>query len=146
MSSQPELEYKRLLLERLRARGWHCQEHEDRQELFIPDLSIARVGIDAWVEVKYRDKLPPTLNSMKHWTKGQEDWLVNRGRTGSGHCYMLLGVPGHHYLWWYGSFSIVRNLPIDEAVERCYGNVAGSLDTFACWLGNTIAPRGRRSL
>lgn len=136
MSSQPELRYKRELVDRLWLRRWHVQEHEDRQGLFIPDLSIARNGVDIWIEVKYRDKLPPTLHSMKHWTAGQEKWLVERGQAGCGLCFLLLGVPGHHYLWKWSVLRTVRRMSIDRAIEYCHADCAGDVDNLVCWLGN----------
>ena len=145
MSSQDELDYKRALAERLRVRGWHVQEHEDRQSLFIPDLSIAQGGFEMWIEVKYRRELPPTLHSMKHWTAGQQKWLEDRGRAGAGNCCLLLGVPGHHYLWRWPHLSTVRHLPFHLAVDNCYLHSVGSPDVIACDLWNQygagLAPR-----
>lgn len=136
MSSQDELEYKRELVSQLRARHWHVQEHEDKYALFIPDLSIARNRVEPWIEVKYRRELPPTLHSMKHWTAGQQEWLEKRGRAGSGYCFMLLGVPGHHYLWRWQILSTVRRMSIDSAVEYCDLRTVGSVDRFVCDLWN----------
>lgn len=136
MSSQDELDYKRELVDRFRTRHWDVQEHEDKQSLFIPDLSLARGRIDAWIEVKYRRQLPPTLHSMKHWTAGQQLWLENRGRAGCGYCFLLLGVPGYHYLWRWSILATVRKVSIDFAAEYCDLRVMGSADRFVCDLWN----------
>lgn len=135
--NQKELEYKRDLIGQMRVRGWHVQEHEDKQALFIPDISAARAGIEVWVEVKYRDKLPPTLHSMKHWTAGQQDWLERRGAAGNGHCFLLLGVPGRHSLWRWTELTIARHRPTDRALVLCFHS-ATTVDGLVCALYNGL--------
>ena len=95
-----ELEYKRSVADALRTMGWNIEEHEDKVRNFIPDLSFGAHGFDGWIEVKFADRVPKTgLRSIKHYTKGQEDWLIDRARAGSGHCYLLLGTGAGHYAW-----------------------------------------------
>lgn len=135
--NQKELAYKRDVGRIMHARGWHVQEHEDKQSLFIPDLSAARAGKDVWIEVKYRDKLPPTLHSMKHWTAGQQGWLEKRGAAGSGNCFLLLGVPGHHVLWHWTELAAVRHKPITAAFSFCFCG-SSTIDGLVCGLYNRL--------
>lgn len=115
---QPELDYKRDLVTALIFHSFDMQVHEDKHSNFIPDLSFAHGGVEGWIEVKWCDEPPPTLDSMKHWTAGQEDWLRNRGRAGGGHCYLLVGTPKLHVLWKYGALAEVRRASWTHAVSR----------------------------
>ena len=104
-----EQEYKRAVANALRTMGWSIQEHEDRQASFIPDLSFGAYGVDGWIEVKYRDRMPPLgLGSIRHYTKGQEDWLIDRAAAGSGQCYLLLGTAHGSYAWHHSALRNAR--------------------------------------
>lgn len=126
--------YKKEMVVILRSRRWHVQEHEDRQSLFIPDLSLARDSNNHWWEVKYRDRAPPTLNSVKHWTKGQEDWLIKRGEAGGGMCFLIFGVPGLNVAWQCMDLKHIRYMRWNYALERAYAKTP-SLDSLICALG-----------
>ncbi len=104
-----EGQYQKDVIAALEARGWAVQAHNDEAN-FIPDLSFSANYVDGWIELKWADKLPKTLGSIKHWTKGQEEWLSKRGRAGSGHCYLLLGTPKLHVLWRWTELARVRNM------------------------------------
>lgn len=93
-----EIEYKRLVTNGLRYHGWDVQWHEDAYENFIPDISFGAHGHHGWIEVKFVQKPPKTIGGIKHYTKGQEDWLVTRGEAGAGRCYLLLGTGAGHLL------------------------------------------------
>lgn len=136
-----ETDYKRDFAEALRYHDCVTQEHEDKIANFIPDLSIAGAGIDGWIEVKYCGKVPGTLDSIKHYTMGQQDWLIQRGRAGSGWCFLLVGTPELHVLWRFGSLASVRNIPFKHA--RAY---AWDQDCSYPALAERMADRMRRRL
>lgn len=112
-----EHEYKKLVTDSLVAAGWHIEWHEDKNRLYIPDVSFGHNGVDGWMEFKYVHKLPTTLGSIHHYTKGQELWLNRRGRAGSGHCYLVLGMPGLHLVWGWADLPTVRDLHIRDAMR-----------------------------
>lgn len=104
-----ENEYKKSVRDGLRAVGFSVQFHEDKFSSFIPDISIAGLGADGWVEVKYAHKVPGCLGDIRHFTMGQERWLRERGLMGSGHCYLLLGTPTGHFLFPWTLFPDARH-------------------------------------
>lgn len=101
----------------LGARRFETQAHEDKHERFIADVSFSGNFVDGWVEVKWCNKVPKTLDSIDHWTKGQENWLFNRGCKGSGHCYLLVGTPTMHVLWKFGMLAQARSIPWKQAAQ-----------------------------
>jgi hypothetical protein len=111
-----ELDYKRDVVSILRGIGFDVQAHEDAVDNFIPDLSFAFAGKDGWVELKYLNKLPRNLDAIPHYTYGQQEWLINRGFKGSGNCFLLVGSPRKHFLWYWRNLKMVRGLPWDDAV------------------------------
>lgn len=119
-----ELKYKHELMALLRGLKFKVQDHEDMIQPFIPDLSFSFARTDGWIEVKYVDKLPASLGAIKHFTYGQQQWLVNRGMAGSGHCYLLVGTPGGHYLWRWSALGAVRDEPWAEATARAMSDEA----------------------
>lgn len=94
-----EIDYKKGVVAALIARNWSVQMHEDKLSNFIPDLSFGANFVDGWIEVKWQDRAPKTLHDIKHFTAGQEDWLIKRQRAGNGHCYLLVGTPRIHLIW-----------------------------------------------
>lgn len=113
-----ETDYQKHFQIGLEAIGISSQAHEDSISNFIPDVSFSGHGIDGWVEVKYCKKPPKTLGSIKHWTKGQEAWLKEFGAKGNGHCYLLVGVPGWHYLFHYSHLAKARTAPFSTATGQ----------------------------
>lgn len=113
----PELDYKRRVLEALIFHSWQVQEHEDKQSNFIADVSFSANRADGWIEVKYCEEAPVSLGAIPHWTRGQEGWLFDRGRVGSGHCYLLVGTPEGNFLWRYDVLSTVRNQSFSSALQ-----------------------------
>lgn len=116
--SGPELKFKQRVATALFALGWRIQFHEDRIEKYIADVSWSANYVDGWFEVKYCSKLPSTLDALDHWTTGQENWLIERGRAGSGHCYLLLGSPKCHALWPWHALKDVRSMPFKTALRH----------------------------
>lgn len=114
----PELKYKHDLMEALQAYGYHVQAHEDSISNYIPDLSIAGNFVDAWVEVKYCRTPPKTLGTIKHYTKGQESWLIQRGRAGCSHCYLLVGTPKLHLLLPWFHLHKARDMPWVQLTQQ----------------------------
>lgn len=98
--------------------GWECQPHEDKVSNFIADLSFSANKVDGWMELKWCDQEPGTLNSIDHWTKGQEQWLERRGKAGSGMCFLVLGTPRQCYAWKWDKLSKVRNLSFTAAASE----------------------------
>ena len=117
-----ELRYKHHVCDLLRAMGADVQQHEDKIENFIPDLSYAIGNIDGWIEVKYLRKTPKTLADLGHLTIGQIEWLKKRGKHGSGQCWLLIGSEQDQlsYLWHYHQLSGVRHLDWAEATVAAY--------------------------
>lgn len=120
MDWKDEAAYKTDFVEAMRYFGMAVQEHEDKQSNYIPDLSFANNGIDGWIEVKYCDKPPASLDVIRHWTAGQEHWLVERGRSGSGWCFLLVGTPQMHVLFRYGCLSSIREQPFAKALVSAW--------------------------
>lgn len=114
-----ESDYKAELGDMFAYIGFESERHEDKQTNYIADMSFSGNRVDGWVEVKWCDEDPPSLGALTHWTKGQEAWLVDRGRVGSGHSYLLLGTPHRHFLWRYDQLAAVRNLPFERAIFYC---------------------------
>ena len=112
-----ELEYKNKIVAALSAQGYKVQRHEDKHENFIADLSFSGNYVDGWIEVKYCARVPRSLHAIEHWTKGQEDWLRERGSVGSGHCYLLVGTPKLHVLWHYGLLFRARPQPWTQSIQ-----------------------------
>lgn len=121
-----ELDYKHNISELLIGLGWSTQPHEDMISNFIPDLSFGYFGSDGWIEVKFLNKIPKSLGSIPHYTYGQQNWLIKRGRMGSGRCYLWVGTPGQHYVWRWDQLQGVRDLPWADATA-----LAMSRDTIA---------------
>lgn len=117
-----ELKYKHELMALLRGLKFKVQDHEDMIQPYIPDLSFSFARTDGWIEVKYLPKAPTSLSAIKHYTHGQQQWLVNRGMVGSGHCYLLVGTPDMHYLWRWSSLGAARDEPWDRATIRAMGD------------------------
>ena len=112
-----ESEYKYKLLLGLAGRYWDVQAHEDSVSNFIPDISFAVGKIDGWIEVKYSDTPPKMLNSVGHWTRGQEKWLRERGSTGSGYCYMLYGTQEASYMFHWSTLKHIRLMKWFDAIK-----------------------------
>jgi hypothetical protein len=49
------------------------------------------------------------FKSTSYFTKGQERWLMDHGRAGSGHCYLLVGTPTEHALIRYDALPGLRS-------------------------------------
>lgn len=139
-----ELEFKRAVAAALQVFGWQTQEHEDSVGSFIPDLSFSANFVSGWIEVKYCHKPPKTLGAIKHYTKGQEDWLVRHGRAGSGHCYLLVGTPEESRLARWDALSQLRDRPWVAAAPLCklvVAHPAGDAATVAAVMDRTIRLR-----
>lgn len=118
-----ELEYKQMVANALRTMGWEVQEHEDKLRNYISDLSFSAHGRKGWIEVKYQDRVPASgLRSIKHYTIGQEDFLIRHGRAGGGDCYLLLGTATGHYAWPHAALRKARA-----------GTYVAALSLCCCW-------------
>jgi hypothetical protein len=103
-----EIPYRKRLMALLEEQGISCQSHEDKFTKYVPDLSWAGHRTDGWIEVKYQERAPKTLASIHHWTMGQQNWLINAGQKGSGHCYLWLGTDEEHYVWSWTALAKIR--------------------------------------
>lgn len=112
-----ERAFQRQLVNYLIARRLQVQSHEDRLDLFIPDLSFSGCGTDGWIELKWCTRLPDKLDDIKHWTRGQEDWLIKTGVAGSGHCYLWLASMEYHALWNWQVLAGIRKLKMEDALR-----------------------------
>ena len=137
-----ETEYKVLLLGMFHHMGWEAERHEDKQVNFIPDMSFAGHRTDGWMEVKWCEKDPVSLGALEHWTKGQEQWLYDRGRAGSGHCYLLVGTPRRHILWRYDSLGSIREQSFEAALHYSV-HVSHDLVDLAGFLVRWVRPPAR---
>lgn len=128
-----EADYSKMVIANMEARHWHVQAHEDRFSNFIPDLSAARRK-HMWIELKWCQDPPLKLGNIRHWTQGQEDWLIKRQAAGGSQCFLLLGTPRRHYLWNADVLARVRHLPFKEAVDYCWA-ATHTLDQMVCAMG-----------
>lgn len=119
-SFHDEADYKRELIALLSGQDWLLQAHEDKLDNFIPDLSFSASKIDGWIEVKWQDKIPPSLNEIHHWTWGQQTWLERRGEKGAGNCFLLVGTPEGNFLWHHAHLSKVRYMKFHDATGWCF--------------------------
>jgi hypothetical protein len=110
-----ELEYKHNVMDLLKGLKFKVQAHEDKISNFIPDLSFSFARRDGWIEMKYLNRAPKTLDAIGHYTHGQQEWLTTRGAVGSGHCYLWVGTPNAHFLWRWSDLGAIRHLPWTEA-------------------------------
>lgn len=115
-----EDEFKARLIAAFSFEGVFTQEHEDKDSNFIPDLSFAGKGKDGWIEVKYCPETPAKLSSIRHYTRGQELWLRNAGMNGSGYCFLVVGTPDVHAAWRWQDLVLVRDMPFESALNRCF--------------------------
>lgn len=86
-----ERSYQRLLVPALRARGFDVQEHEDRDQPDIPDLSFAIFGLDGWIELKNLKRAPRKF-AIDNFTSGQRNWLISRGSKGCGAVFLVVNL------------------------------------------------------
>jgi hypothetical protein len=101
----------------LRSLGFDTQRHEDKNENFIPDLSYAIGGHDGWIEFKFMECDPGSLSTIKHYTRGQMNWLSRRGSNGAGRTYLWLGVDDKAYVWRFHSLEKVHTMFFDTALK-----------------------------
>lgn len=120
LSYRDEAAYKNALVDAFHYLGWEAQRHEEKVANHVPDLSFSGNKKDGWIEVKWCDRDPVSLQSLQHWTRGQEQWLYDRGRVGSGHCYLLVGTPRRHILWRYDVLATVRGQTFESALHYAF--------------------------
>lgn len=82
----------------------------------MPDISFGMMGCDFWMEVKYCKTAPTRLSQIDHYTQGQREWLVMRGLTGAGFCFLLIGLPGCELLLDSATLKEVHDLPLSMAM------------------------------
>lgn len=111
-----ERNYKMHLCGALLTAGFTAQRHEDSVSRYIPDISFAGFGNDGWIEVKMLTAVPRKFN-IKHFTRGQESWLRERGNAGRGWCYLLVVTPVNQWLWRWDAFRKIRDLPWNTATR-----------------------------
>jgi hypothetical protein len=140
----PEDKYKNDLIGVFGYFGFQIDRHEDKFTNFIPDISFAGNRTDGWIEVKWCEKDPTSLGALDHWTKGQQSWLYDRGRAGSGHCYLLVGTPRHHILWRYDTLDTIRNQSFEAALQYAI-HVAPDLYNLGDYFLRRVRPPGRVS-
>jgi hypothetical protein len=112
-----ETDYQKEFQDNLAMIGWPSQSHRDMHSRYIPDVSFSGNGTCGWVEVKYQNKIS-SLGKIKHYTKGQEEWLIDHGRIGTGNCFLLVGTPAGHSLFRWDALHKIRNIPYDAAVRE----------------------------
>lgn len=132
-----EIEYKKKVFMGLMAQGWDVQFHEDSVSNFIPDVSMGGHGVDVWIEVKYEEHPPKKISDIKHWTRGQEKWLKDRGRSGCGFCYLLIGSGHEHMLFRWNTLNNIRKATWEDAAAwACVraGTIPGIVKAIDDWL------------
>jgi len=103
---QWEREHKRDFCLALTVRGFDVQWHEDKQEVSIPDVSFGFERVDGWLEFKFLGSRPKIF-SLKKFTEGQQEWLIQRGSKGCGAAFLVLGTregTTHVFHW-----SVIRD-------------------------------------
>jgi hypothetical protein len=126
-----ESDYREVIVGALGGIGADVQRHEDYMGNYVPDVSYAMHGFDGWLELKYVNKLPRSLGSIRHYTAGQEQWLIKRGLRGSGHCYLLVGTPDTHAVFHWSVLRGARNLPLEQVPYVEFT----ALGDLVCYLG-----------
>jgi len=91
MKAKDEKQYQHDVVLALEAVGFKVQEHDEKVRSYVPDLSFAGFGVDGWIELKWLNETPKCLRSIKHFTRGQYQWLKDFGEAGFGHCYLWIG-------------------------------------------------------
>lgn len=94
-----ETEYQNELVTALEAAGFAVQVHNDVGYPYVPDLSFGFAKFDGWIEIKWVNEVPKKVSDIKHFTLGQRKWLRKQAKAGSGHCYVLIGMPYSHYMF-----------------------------------------------
>lgn len=138
-----EQQFKLSVIAALEARGYRCQQHEDRHCNFIADVSFSGNYVDGWVEVKFCHTAPGSLGKIKHWTKGQEKWLLERHRAGSGHCYLLVGIEdtNQYFMWRADDLARARSLSLKAALPSARIRAVG-MANFQLAFDRAVRVRG----
>ena len=83
-------------VDRIMGSMWKAQRHEDKYASDIPDVSYSCNGVNGWIELKVVGWWPqrdfPLTIPLTYFTPGQRNWLVARGKNGSGHCFMFARI------------------------------------------------------
>jgi hypothetical protein len=131
-----ENDYKSDIVNLLKYHGFHVETHEDKRKNFIPDVSAAGRGKHIWIEVKYVDRVPATLGSIAHYTRGQEQWLADRGAAQGGGTFLWLGTPTEHFIWAGTVLPGLRSVPFNRDPNRAKASVQ---DHALAWDASFIA-------
>ncbi len=94
---------------------WHCQRHEDKYSVGIPDISYGAGGVNGWIELKAYDKWP--VKTLSHFTSKQANWLTNRGERG-GHCFIIIRIKSTILMFDWKSAYDLRHKLCDERIMR----------------------------
>jgi len=137
-SFKNETDYKNNLISLLISRSAHVQRHEDKNENYIPDMSLAINGGEWWIEVKYCKKSPTSLTAIPHYTTGQRDWLIQRGKNGAGKAYLLVGLPDCDLLIHHSQLIRLHDLPLSTVKK--FGRMFEDLTAVARYI---VERRGR---
>lgn len=73
---------------------WHAQRIEDSLSVGIPDLGYAIDGLEGWIELKHVPAWPARAITpvRPKLTAKQSTWMLDRSRSGTGLCFVLLKV------------------------------------------------------
>lgn len=129
-----ENEYRKRVIRAMIRTGFSVQPLEDMHSKFVPDLIFAKEGKMGAMELKYLPDDPKSLDAIKHYTKGQEQWLTDWGKKNGENCFLLIGIERSslHYIFRSSVLKKARKLPFDEAAAA-YACVISD-HTLAGWL------------
>jgi hypothetical protein len=125
-----EADYKEQIVDLLQFHGFHVETHEDKRKNYIPDVSASGCGKHIWIEVKYADRVPVTLDSIPHYTRGQQNWLAQRNSLPGSPTFLWLGTREEHFIWPGCELGPIRGLPIMGKASRLKAVAA---DYSCCW-------------
>lgn len=103
--------------------GFVVKAIEDMHSKYVPDMLFAREGKMGAIELKLLDTAPKTLNDIKHYTKGQEQWLVDFGNKNGHTCFLIVAIEQT------GKCFIFRSSVLKKARKVPFGEFASSV----CW-------------
>ena len=87
--------------------AWRPQRHESHgMGPGIPDLSFVMRGKEyetGWLELKLVEKLKETGNDIRHFTKAQEQWLLEHALLGVPALLLLHEASTGEWFWFSGS-------------------------------------------
>jgi hypothetical protein len=119
-----EAALSRTVCVRLRELGFDVQRHEDALSAGIPDISYGWRNADGWLELKSLGEWPKRAETPVNLgiRPEQVNWLMRRGRAGSGRAWLLarVGADQTHLLLGYWNIrAAASGLTREQLLAAC---------------------------